>query len=214
MKQLRLLLATLLAFMCTTGAWAQMKEAYAEVSTDGTILTFYYNAERGDCQGKTYDLTWNDSGPGWYEEYGSTITTATFDISFNDYYELTNIYGMFGGLSKLYTINHLEYLHTDNVENMLALFAGCESLTSLNLSSFNTSKVTNMSYMFGDCKSLTSLNLSSFDTSKVTDMSEMFTDCNNLESLDLSNFDTSQLTNMFGMFIYCKYLTSINLSQT
>ena len=89
MKKFRLLLAAMLAFVFTTGVWAQTKEAYAEVSTDGTTLTFYYNANRLECKGETYDLTWDNNGPGWYEEYGSTIATATFDISFDYYYELT-----------------------------------------------------------------------------------------------------------------------------
>ena len=213
MKKIRLLLAAMLAFVFTTGVWAQTKEAYAEVSTDGTTLTFYYNANRLECKGETYDLTWDNNGPGWYEEYGSTIATATFDISFDYYYELTNIHDMFAGLSKLYTINHLEYLHTDKVTNMAGLFAECESLTSLNLSSFNTSQVTDMSYVFYGCESLRSLNLSSFNTSQVTDMSYMFYGCEYLESLHLSNFDTSQVTAMSNMFNYCKYLTSINLSS-
>ncbi len=179
----------MLAFVFTKGVWAQTKEAYAEVSTDGTTLTFYYNANRLECKGETYDLTWDNNGPGWYEEYGSTIATATFDISFDYFYELTNIHDMFAGLSKLYTFNHLEYLHTDKVTNMAGLFAECESLISLNLSSFNTSQVTDMSDMFYGCESLTSLNLSSFNTSKVTNMCKMFCNCKQLTFLDLSNFD-------------------------
>ncbi len=72
-------------------------------------------------------------------------------------------------------------------EDMKMMFFYCESLTSLDLSSFDTSKVENMGWMFSYCESLTALDLSNFDTSKVTDMNEMFRLCESLTSLDLSN---------------------------
>lgn len=52
----------------------------------------------------------------------------------------------------------------------------------------DTSKVKDMSEMFNQCESLTSLDLSSFDTSKVEDMFGMFSYCRQLTSLDLSKF--------------------------
>ena len=39
------------------------------------------------------------------------------------------------------------------------MFAGCESLTNINLSNFNTQNVTNMSDMFYGCKSLKKKNI-------------------------------------------------------
>jgi surface protein len=66
-----------------------------------------------------------------------------------------------------------------------------------------------MNYMFSDCNSLTTLDLSSFDTSKVTNMSYMFDSCSSLTTLDLSNFDTSNVTAMMGMFRHCSKLTTI-----
>ncbi len=57
---------------------------------------------------------------------------------------------------------------------MDSMFAGCESLTSLNLNSFNTSKVENMAGMFRGCDELINLNIDNFDTSKVINMEEMF----------------------------------------
>ena len=65
------------------------------------------------------------------------------------------------------------------------MFNDCESLTSLDLSSFNTSLVTNMSSMFFGCASLTSLDLSSFNTSLVTNMGSMFYGCYKLSTLTL-----------------------------
>ena len=65
-----------------------------------------------------------------------------------------------------------------------------------------------MNGMFSDCESLTSLDLSSFDTSMVTDMRRMFEDCKSLTSLDLSNFDTAKVTK--GMFWGCQSLTYLD----
>jgi uncharacterized repeat protein (TIGR02543 family) len=53
--------------------------------------------------------------------------------------------------------------------------------------------VTDMGDMFSLCDSLNSLDLSSFDTSKVKDVDHMFFGCDSLNSLDLSNFDLGAL---------------------
>ena len=54
------------------------------------------------------------------------------------------------------------------------MFDYCESLKSIDLSSFNTNNVTNMSHMFLGCKSLESIDLSPFNTNNVTNMSYIF----------------------------------------
>ena len=100
-------------------------------------------------------------------------------------------------------IKELISINTSNVTSMNSMFAGCKSLTSLDLSNFDTRNVTSMSRMFYNCKSLTSLDLSNFDTISVTDMFAMFSNCTSLTSLDLSNFDTSNVTSMIDMFNKC-----------
>lgn len=126
---------------------------------------------------------------------------------------------------------------THNQYMLLGMFAGCSSLTSLDLSNFNTSKVTDMRGLFQGCKNLTSLNVSSFNTSNVQHMDAMFKGCSSLTSLDLSNFNTSNVVSMGyyvrvfsnsgswgqvqhsgydwdgGMFMNCSGLTSLNLSS-
>ena len=64
----------------------------------------------------------------------------------------------------------IKYSFKNIITNASSMFSGCDSLKSINLSSFNTSKTTNMGNMFDGCSSLTNINLSSFNTSKVTDM--------------------------------------------
>ena len=85
---------------------------------------------------------------------------------------------------------------------LLGMFAGCSSLTSLDLSSFNTSKVTDMRGLFAGCKNLRSLNISSFNTSNVQHMDAMFKGCSSLTSLDLSNFNTSHVVSMGNLFYF------------
>ena len=73
-----------------------------------------------------------------------------------------------------------------------------------------------MSRMFSGCNSITSLNLSSFNTLNTLDMSEMFYGCDNLEILDTSNFDTTNCNsynNMFSNYDNLKYIDIKNLKN-
>ena len=79
-------------------------------------------------------------------------------------------------------------LDTSSVKSMEALFYGCSSLTSLDLSGFDTSNVTSMSSMFKWCMSLKELDASNFDTSKITKaegVNYMFKGCTSLEHVVL-----------------------------
>ena len=107
----------------------------------------------------------------------------------------------------------IEYIFTNNLTKTDLMFAECESLTNINLSSFNTQNITNMNGMFGLCKSLKNINLSNLNTQKVIYMSGMFLGCESLTYLNLSNFNTQKVTDMRSMFLGCSSLTNINLSN-
>ena len=190
-------------------AISQKPEAYAVLSSDGKTLTFRYDAEK---PAGAYDIPWgtgDNDYPGW--EGNPNITTVTFDESFDAYHDFTSLRGMFANLIGLKTINHLEYLNTENVEDMSYMFLQCIALESLDVSNFNTENVTDMNNMFYGCVALKELDVSNFDTGNVTDMTYMFSYCSALTELDLSNFDTKKVTNMSYMFegsssletIYC-----------
>ena len=134
------------------------------------------------------------------------------DLSHFDTSEVTNMGGMFYGMSNLTTLNVFHF-DTSKVADMSLMFHGMRDLSALNLSSFNTSQVTDMHNMFYGMSNLTTLNVFHFDTSKVADMSLMFHGMSGLTSLDLSNFDTSKVTNMGNMFSSMTNLTSLNLSS-
>ena len=134
------------------------------------------------------------------------------DLSNFDTSEVTNMGGMFYGMSNLTTLN-VSHFDTSKVTDMSLMFHGMRDLSALNLSSFNTSQVTDMHNMFYGMSNLTTLDLSNFDTSKVTNMGLMFYGMSNVTALDLSNFDTSKVTNMGNMFSSMTNLTSLNLSS-
>ena len=86
------------------------------------------------------------------------------------------------------------------------MFDGCESLTSLDLSSFNTAKVIHFGGpagmtdggMFYNCSSLKSLDLSNFNTAEVTDMSFMFWECSSLTTtINIMNANVTAYPSMF-----------------
>ena len=93
------------------------------------------------------------------------------------------------------------------------MFRDCESLTALNLSSFNTENISDYEYMFHCCRSLTALDLSSFNSKEILNTSLMFTGCIALKTIDISSFDTSKTTNMSFMFSGCSALETIYASS-
>ena len=65
--------------------------------------------------------------------------------------------GWFRDMIHLEKIEGLDKIHTQEVSNMSFMFAGCEKLTKLDLSSWDVSNVTDMTGMFSDCVALEEL---------------------------------------------------------
>ena len=200
------LFITLLAMPTVT----QAQEAYA-VEND-TTLTFYYDMQKATRRGTVYGDLCAHAWSGSPNAKNSKITKVIFDDSFKGYYPTTTS-KWFYCCSSLKEIEGIKNLNTDSVTDMSSMFEFCESLTSLNLSSFNTAKVTDMYRMFNFCARLTSLDLSSFNTANVTNMRNMFSNCDWFTSLDVSSFNTAKVTDMSYMFMCCRWLTSLDLSS-
>lgn len=97
---------------------------------------------------------------------------------------------------------------------MNGMFNGCESLTKLDLSSFDTASATDMAYMFRDCKSLSALTLSeNFKGEKAKNMSYMFSGCSALTSLDIRNITFDKTTSYTDMLSGISSTTTIYVSQ-
>ena len=143
----------------------------------------------------------------------SSLTNLEFIYFKTDYVE--EISYMFFNCTKLENLSFTDCIFSNNLTtNMRGMFQNCESITSLDLSSFYTPQVEIMWDMFKDCKLLNSLILSNFDTSKVTDMESMFEGCKNLTSLNLTHFRTPKVYYMNKMFLNCSNLQYINLNYS
>ena len=183
-------------------------EPYAALNDDKTVLTFYYDDQREERNGKSVGSA--NSTPSWSN---NSVTAIVIDPSFSKHTTVNRMAFWFSGFSNVTSITGLQNLKTDNVTSMREMFRGCSKLTNLDLSSFNTQSVTDMGAMFYSCNSLTSLDLSGFKTDNVTDMYGMFQDCRSLTSLDLSSFNTQNVTKMNSMFQFCRGLKSLNVSS-
>ncbi len=182
---------------------------------DSTVMAYIIDDGAGT---DTYDL--------YIQVNGTILANVDSSYLFNGFKKLvsisglnlldtsnvTSMFGMFNNCESLITLD-LSSFDTSNVIRMDAMFFGCDVLTTLNISNFDTSKVTSMVFMFADSKSLTSLNLSNFDTSNVTSMSNMFYGCESLTSLNVSSFNTNNVTDMLQIFANCDSLTTINISN-
>ena len=90
-------------------------------------------------------------------------------------------------------IVNIKILESKKVNNMFAMFLGCDSLKKIDFWNIDTSEVTNMSFMFGSCTLLNNIDFGNIDTRKVANMSYMFYDCNALTNLVL-NFNMTYIT--------------------
>ena len=182
-------------------------EAYACYTPSNTTLTFYYDNQRSNRSGTTYDL---NGVPGWVSDNTyANVTKVVFNSSFaNARPTSTSLW--FSDMGKLESITGMEYLNTSEVTDMSWMFAYCEKLASLDVSHFNTAKVTDMGYMFRNCTLLTSLDVSSFNTSKVMNMSYMFEYCKDLRTICAGDgWSTAAVMVSDGMFNGCTSLVGV-----
>ena len=156
--------------------------AYGVFTNNMMKLTFYYDKEMG-----THDegiaIPWEQLlNSNEMNNARQTLAMIDFDPSFANLTTLTSIGYLFAGCMNLTSINGLEYLITDNMTDMREMFASCESLTELDLRSFNTSKVTMMWGMFQGCSHLKTIIVGpGWTTSALTDEGhEMFAGCTSL----------------------------------
>ena len=125
---------------------------YAMFDDATETLTFSYKGFKPEG---AYELNEGGNTPEWISK-NSYVKKVVFDASFANA-RPTSCFSWFRGCENLTTIEGIEYLNTENVENMSSMFRDCYALESLDLSSFNTAKVTSMSRMFYICKALTTI---------------------------------------------------------
>lgn len=133
------------------------------------------------------------------------------DISAWNVSKVENMSTVLRNCAKLDGIGTLADWNTSAVTRTDGMFAGCEMITSLNLTKWDMSHVTDMNSMFFNCASITSFgDLTEWNTSACTNMEGLFNACISLQSLDVSGLDTSNVTIADRMFRSCYVLTEIN----
>ena len=190
---------------------AAPSEVYSSYNASTKTLTYYYDGRRAQHEAageitEPYEPVCNFIAD-HFEDYYDQVLTAVIDKSMQNA-GLTSTYRMFSYLSNLSEIVGMENLVTDEVTNMMSMFIGCNSLTSIDLRHLNTAKVTDMGSMFSSCGKLVSLDLNSFNTSMVRNMGSMFSNCNALQTI-YCNSDwsrSSELTSADYIFYGCTSL--------
>lgn len=124
-----------------------------------------------------------------------------------------DLFSIFNGCLSLKTIQ----IPRQIVRNLGWGFAGCKSITDFSIvENWDVSHVAgthDLFKVFAGCTSLTSLNLSKWKTSQSLSMEGMFSDCSNLKTLDISGFNTATVTNMAEMFSKCINLRQVTLGD-
>ena len=139
-------------------------------------------------------------------------------INFNDV-DVSNINSFFDDDNGILMFEGTKFEYIDisdwnvsNVENMGAMFQGCEQLKSIgDISNWNVSNVEDMGYMFFGCEQLKSVgDISDWDVSKVKRTNFMFYSCRQLKSVgDLSNWTLPKVKIISRMFYGCTQLKSV-----
>lgn len=129
---------------------------------------------------------------------------TSLDVSNFGTTNVISVYAMFSRCSSLTSLN-VSDLDTSSATDMRDMFAYCYKLTEIiGLENFDINKVETMRGMFYKDESLTSLNLSSFNTANVNNMEVMFAHAINLTTIYVgNNWDLTNVENINGMFSNC-----------
>ena len=153
----------------------RINKVYTEfVEATGT-LTYYYDDKMDTRPGVTEAYI---IGATRFLDYYDKVRKVVIDPSMKKSH-MTTMQDFFDGgfdaesftllyLKNVTSIEGLENLNTSIVTNMNSMFSGLESLTELDLSSFDTRNVTNTAYMFAFSTGLKYVDLNSFDISIVS----------------------------------------------
>lgn len=114
-----------------------------------------------------------------------------------DLSHMENISGLFSGTP----ISSFD-LSNSNIQakNISKLFAGCNSLTTLNLDNVVSKNTENISELIRGCSKLTKLSMKNWDSSKVTNMNSVFEGTTSLDGIDVSSLDMSSVKRANKMF--------------
>ena len=149
--------------------------------------------------GYTEGIKWNDS----------TITKVIIEEPIAP----STCREMFKDCTNLETIENIENLHTENVENFSYMFSNCRKLKNNNFNSFEMERATTIERIFYFCSSLNSIDLTDWNVKNIKNMYGAFQYCTALTNINLKTWRTKELTKLGAMFYYCSHLQNIDLSS-
>ncbi|MCR4664364.1 MAG: BspA family leucine-rich repeat surface protein [Paludibacteraceae bacterium] len=165
-------------------------EIYGFFSEDGKTFTLNFDENKTKNSGLTPD-EWIGYE---YQSNRTKVEKVVFDKSM-DKARPTTTFSWFGGFSKLTTIEHIDYLHTDEVTTMTDMFWNCRRLTSLDIHHFCMEKVTNVNGMFADCATLTTICCDDdWSKSSITESKNLFAGCKVLIGGNGTVFSSAHIT--------------------
>ena len=123
--------------------------------------------------------------------------------------DTTSFWDMFNRCDKIEHIEGLETFDTSNVEYMMFIFAGCESLKEIHINNWNVKNVLFIAGAFSRCHSLKEIDLSNWEFDREIDAESMFHDCRNVEYIDKKKVRIKQYDLVSGMFSNCPKLKCV-----
>ena len=152
---------------------------------------------------------------GIYGLFQDMINTETINITGWNTHRVIKMSNMFRDCKNLREIKGLEYLNVQYVIDLFCMFAGCESLKTIDLSNWDLPKINSINSMFHGCISLTSVTgISDWDLSKCVNIHRLFYDCPRLENIDnIDNWDVKHLYDGGGIKNRCSqvFLNCVSL---
>ena len=160
---------------------------YGAISADGKTFTIYYGTKQSES-----DLTINEWTNSSQQTMRTNVETIILDETVSDVFPTSTAH-WFEDFTNVTSIEHLDFLKTASTTDMTSMFAGCSSLTSLDVNSLTMSKVTNTTKMFYGCSALTTIYCdNNWAIGAVTESTEMFSGCNSLVGGKGSAYDATK----------------------
>ena len=195
-------------------------KVYAKLYDDNTLV-FSNNDET--IQGRTLTKTYEDPNLGMieYTKNNDSIFNTPWcgdndvitKVEFADEITPLNIKGWFAGLTNLTEIKNMENLKIIYVADVSCAFLNCQSIETIDFSSWDTSRVMYMNSMLNGCTNLKSVDLENFTGDSVRSLSNMCRSCNHITNVNMKKFIAANCESSNEVFLWCYRLQTVDLSS-
>ena len=124
--------------------------------------------------------------------------------------KLRSLNNWFSGCAYLETVKFGGCFDITMIEDVSAMFKGCENLRYVNLDALNFTSCTDFSYMFQNCNRLEEVKIYTLGNEQLLTMERMFFECHHLKQVILKGKIKDKkykvIGNKEGIFWHCIYL--------